>query len=639
MNKAIQLYDADSGRDVRKIDIDWRVNNLRFTPDSKCVLTTLPSGPVGFCHVDSGKPLRQVGQPKEFFGPARRRANGPNPAVSADGKFVLAPFHNTVRMWNFHTGEELPLSGGQRTAVAEVHVTRDGKHAVTDSDDRVIRTWDLATGRELNRMSMPFFSYCMAVAPDGRTLAVAPGSGVEIRLIDALTGKELAQLKRPDNDTLLAALLYSPDGKTLASLNRPTTAIVLRDAATGAVQREIPLPVPPPVNGRRGPGQSGGSPTDLSLVFGPDSKTLIGHFADNTRPLWYNEKGTPIEEPRANSTLRIWDTATGKLLRTVTLPPPLGTGSIALATDGRVLACENDDGTVSLWELASGKERRRVGKAGSAKSAARSGAGFGRAPFATTRGMQARTAAHTVAFAPDGRLVAFNGPAHSLRIWDADAGTEIGALTGQDGDITTLAFTRDGRRLVTGSSDTTLLVWDLSRLRRPAPSVVANLSAKEQSELWHDLLADDAGKAFRAIRRLAASPGQAVPLLRERIKPAPPVDPHQIQRLIGKLGSDDFDERNAATEDLTRLGDLAVPALHKVAATLPSLEARRRVEALLLRLTAGPLMPEKLRAVRAVEVLERAATPEARQALQALAKGAPAALVTREAQAALDRLR
>jgi len=45
---------------------------------------------------------------------------------------------------------------------------------------------------------------------------------------------------------------------------------------------------------------------------------------------------------------------------------------------------------------------------------------------------------------------------------------------------------------------------------------------------------------------------------------------------------------------------------------------------------------EHLRVVRAVEVLERAGTPEARQALDALANGAPAALVTREAQAALN---
>jgi hypothetical protein len=69
-----------------------------------------------------------------------------------------------------------------------------------------------------------------------------------------------------------------------------------------------------------------------------------------------------------------------------------------------------------------------------------------------------------------------------------------------------------------------------------------------------------------------------------------------------------------------------------------TLEARRRAEMLLARLSGGPLAPEQLRLVRAVEALEMANTPEARQLLEALAKGAPGVLSTREAQAALERL-
>ena len=69
----------------------------------------------------------------------------------------------------------------------------------------------------------------------------------------------------------------------------------------------------------------------------------------------------------------------------------------------------------------------------------------------------------------------------------------------------------------------------------------------------------------------------------------------------------------------------------------PSLETRKRLEHLRGQLIGRVLQGERLRAYRAVEVLERIGTPEAREVLQALAKGAPGALVSQSAQAALAR--
>jgi hypothetical protein len=70
----------------------------------------------------------------------------------------------------------------------------------------------------------------------------------------------------------------------------------------------------------------------------------------------------------------------------------------------------------------------------------------------------------------------------------------------------------------------------------------------------------------------------------------------------------------------------------------PPAEVRRRAELLLDLADARHLSPEGLRTLRAVEVLERVANPEARKVLQSLASGAPGATVTQEAQAALKRL-
>src|SRR5262249_53216529 len=161
------------------------------------------------------------------------------------------------------------------------------------------------------------------------------------------------------------------------------------------------------------------------------------------------------------------------------------------------------------------------------------------------------------------------------------------------------------------------------------------LQAKEVEALWGDLADKDATKARRGILALAAGPRQAVPFLAGHLKPADRVDPRKISGWIEDLDSEKFAVRREATANLVKVGEQAVPALRKLLASGPPLETRKRAEELVDRLTSGTLTAEQVRLVRAVEALERMATPEARRLLRTLAGGAPGTLPTREAQAAL----
>ena len=104
------------------------------------------------------------------------------------------------------------------------------------------------------------------------------------------------------------------------------------------------------------------------------------------------------------------------------------------------------------------------------------------------------------------------------------------------------------------------------------------------------------------------------------------------------LESEQFAVREKAQRELEELGDLAEPVLRQALEGKPSLEMRRRVQAVLEHLRGPVTQPELLRSLRAVAVLEDIGTPEARGLLETLAADADEARQTREAKAALRRL-
>ncbi len=162
----------------------------------------------------------------------------------------------------------------------------------------------------------------------------------------------------------------------------------------------------------------------------------------------------------------------------------------------------------------------------------------------------------------------------------------------------------------------------------------------EWVRLWADLGSKEPEVAERTVAGLAARPAQAVPFLAGRLHPAPPADRRRMERWIADLDSEEFAVRQAASRELGRLGEVAEPALREALRGRPSAEVRRRIRWLLGAVRRERLYPpaEKLRAARAVEVLERIGDGPARRLLAALAGGAPQALLTVEARSALDRL-
>jgi hypothetical protein len=234
-------------------------------------------------------------------------------------------------------------------------------------------------------------------------------------------------------------------------------------------------------------------------------------------------------------------------------------------------------------------------------------------------------------FCADGRTILTTGPA-GVTLWEVVTGRERLRLPARD--AAALALSNDGRVLVTGGGDTQVLVWDLSGGHKEQA-----LSAEQRRAAGEALAGGDAQAAYAALWQLVADPAGAITLLQEQLRPVKVrVDEKELSSLIARLGSDDFVDRQRATQQLETHGELALPALRQARQGSLSLEARRRVDGLLDKLDENRLHGVTLRGVRGVEVLERLGTAPARRLLNALAAGTPEARLTREAQAALARL-
>jgi RNA polymerase sigma factor (sigma-70 family) len=608
----IVVLDAASGKELRR----WKVGlltitaplgwpALAFAADStRLFAATAARGAIREYDVRTGKELRRLaargGQPMTI--PSMVEAPACL-AIAPDGKtLALGDRSHTLRFVDAVTGKEEPAADAPAHSLTQVAYAPDGKSLLTRADLGV-RRWDLSNGKPLGRIAVPAGAFRLVVSDNGRFLAAEMGGG-DMAVHNVANGKKLFTVAGEGNS--FSTCFFSASGNTLLVRRVSETVAVLHDVATGKERRRLPI---------ADTAQHGAlavDPENVQLFLSADAERLA--VSSLTRPL------------------TIIDVVTGRIV----LETPFGRGpllrSVVFAPDGRTVALDAADGVVRLLELATGQERCRFGKplALSPGDAKPKGAVTIRG---STYGLQSGGA--TIAFSPDGRLLAHAEPGAVAQVWDVATGRSLARLTGHTGPIGAIALAPDGDSVATGSADTTALVWDVRGLRVKAGPPPRVLGASALRSCWDELAEPVTSDAINA---LVGSPREAVELLRVRIRPAPPVDAARLARLLEKLDSDDFEMRQEAETQLGAMGEQLAPFLPKALSQARSLEARRRLEALKQLWTKASFTGERLRVVRAIEVLERIGSPEARTLLQALADGAPAALITTEAEAALRRL-
>jgi WD40 repeat protein len=476
----------------------------------------------------------------------------------------------------------------------------DGKHLVRVTDRGTVAVYEVATGKEVLAKTVPdrhvkggpssYGSHRLAFSPDGRLLATAWNDGA-ILVWKLPTGEEARRLTAFEKGATCVA--FAPDGKTLAA-GSADGRVRVWDAATGRVLTTF----------------KAHKDSVHSLTFIRGGKALVsgGTAGEGDANVYFG----------GSDRARVWDPATGRELLAL---PGLG-DHVRLTPDERLLAVGGykmivtkfpdgftSDSRPQIWvgDAATGKERFLL----------------------TNAGVQP-------VFAPDGRTLTSVSADLTVRVWETATGKEVlavplplGARTGRTAAVQ--AFSADGRLLSAALYDGALRVWDVNWPGLYLPQPLA-----EPDKTWAALSAD-APTAYRAMAGLLRSPDKAVPLLKDRLRPAADQS-DLVRKRLADQDSPRFAVREAAAKELEKVGAGAVPLLRQALAKKPTAEVRKQIETLLDALEGLSPPAEELRALRAVQVLEGVGTAEARKALQALAEGWPAARQTQEARAALKRL-
>jgi WD40 repeat protein len=631
---ALHFQDADTGKEIRQIKAFFGANWIVYAPDGKTLAVKGRDQLVRLFDANTGNLVHTVGElPGQKGGNFNANPYGvisTDVVYSADSKTLVIGGQQMPRFFAVADGKEQPPpGGGHRGAVTAVMLAADGKTIFSRGAEGVLRVWNVGTGAEIRAIPEPSGVSAVRFSPDGKLVALGNNDGT-VRLLDVPDGKQKSQFKAHQGN--IATLAFSDDGQKLATRGSYDGLLRVFDVQKGNELKQITFQdVKAGIGGMVVVRTINGHPDGHPLAFSPDGKTLATFLP----PQQALVQGRPQLQPDSNS-LRFFDAVTGKEIRRIPMPNGRTIHQFVYSLDGRLLICENLDKTVSLWEIASGQERSRLGEPAAATPQTTSANfvvnGFvGIGPHTSPIGV-------TIATSRDGSLIAAPGPNNTIKIFDASLGKELGSFPGHQGAIAALVFAADGKTLVSGGNDTTTLIWDLAHLKRePAPRI-AEFQPKEFDVLWADLISTDAGKAGKSVQTLIAGSNASVALLRDRIQPAAPADPKKVDQLLRDLDSSVFSKRALAMRELESLGELAFPALQKRLASQPSLETRRRLEPLLEKLTGQNLTAEQIRAVRVIEVLDRVGTSEAKQVLVRLADGAPGSLTTRQAQMSLQRL-
>lgn len=388
----------------------------------------------------------------------------------------------TVRLWDTSTGQEFRVFRGHESPVEHCAIAPDGETIVSCDTSGTVKTWDLASGKELSSRPLELRRLrALAFSPTDYQFAVANRRGEESEILIYDYASDEVVAKVPTFGSTIGGVAYSSDGTRLAVGEMRKAIRIWQLLPTLNLLETIPGPVSTKcrvtfdgtgelvaaeaLDGTicvwdvsRGQTQlalRGHSRPVYDIAFSPDGNELAAGTGTNGVCIWditteqgsvayqggklavqdlaVSPNGEHLAAGFGDGSARIWERATRRLIFESIESRPIC--SVAFSPDSQCLAVVSGDTSVKIYDTTSGKMKFEF--------------------------REHNRPVHCVAFSADGKLAASAGMGRAIQVWDAETGQVCRTLQmGQGTAIRRLAFHNDSRRLVAGGASPDVGLFD-----------------------------------------------------------------------------------------------------------------------------------------------------------------------------------
>jgi WD40 repeat protein len=379
----------------------------------------------------------------------------------------------SLRPPDYPLGSDLQaIFSGHRDVVDCMDSSPDGRQIVSGSRDRTARIWDAESGRVLATLvGHEGLIFCVRFSPDGRRIVTGSSDGTA-RIWDAGRGTELARITVLCESEIgykpaVSSASFTPDGQRVLIVpsdgsiriwepesSTESKPLIERQLKTrySAISRDcrrIFVVLPDPDSESKPPIEQSGT----IAVFDARSGVEVVEI-ENPAFRWGLSCITLAPDGRRfaigyRNEVWVWHAESGALIIKL-IGHGAGVNSVAFASDGRRIVSGSKDCSIRLWDAETGDNLAIYEDDG----------------YGMVIGADLVPGVNAVSFSPDGRRILSGSSDHTVKIWDANPKVELARREGHALPIQVVAFAPDGRRIATGSLIPSVSIWDVGSGKR-----------------------------------------------------------------------------------------------------------------------------------------------------------------------------